>query len=266
MSTVVVTRPQGMEDPLVPRLEALGHRVVAVATVGLEPAAAGGPLDRSLAGLGAGAWIVVTSPMGANAVLGALARVRPADPLATWHWAAVGEATATCLGKGGVVPEIVPSRAGGPELAMALLADGRLAGGHALLARSDAADPGLPAALRRSGAHVEEVIAYRTLEGPASARAPMAAALGDPTLTAIVFASGSAVRGAIAVASPAARARLAELPAVSIGPATSAVVRRLGLRLAAEARSASIDGLVAAVEHAVRTTRPLVSHPVETQQ
>ena len=85
------------------------------------------------------------------------------------------------------------------------------------------------------------------MEGPEASRAPLDLALADPELAAVVFASGSAVRGLQRLATR----EVSTLPAVSIGPATSEVARREGFRVAAEATRPSVEGLVAAVRVAL---------------
>ena len=59
----------------------------------------------------------------------------------------------------------------------------------------------------------------------------------------VVLASSSQARAFAAL-------RL-DIPAVSIGPLTSDAARALGLRVVAEAETHDLDGLVAAVAHAV---------------
>jgi uroporphyrinogen-III synthase len=58
----------------------------------------------------------------------------------------------------------------------------------------------------------------------------------------VVLASGSAARAFAALD--------IDLPAVTIGPQTSAAARAAGVRIAAEAQTHDLDGLVAAVENA----------------
>jgi uroporphyrinogen-III synthase len=129
-------------------------------------------------------------------------------------------------------------------------AHGPLAGRSVLVARSDAAADDIPKALSATGAFVREVVAYQTVEGPASSRRPLRRALVDPSTRVVVFTSGSAVRGAVALAGPA-RPRLRELRAVTIGPSTSAVARDAGLAVVEEARRPGLEQLVAAVLRAV---------------
>jgi uroporphyrinogen-III synthase len=114
-----------------------------------------------------------------------------------------------------------------------------------LLVRAAAAAPDLPERLRERGAEVDELAAYATVEGPASSAEPLAAALADVDLSAVVFASGSAVRGFIALGGTTA------LPAITIGPRTTSVARELGFRVIAEAHSQSAEALAAVIVGAI---------------
>ena len=168
------------------------------------------------------------------------------------RWAAVGPSTSAALESIGIRAEIVPSEASGRGVARALAAAGPLDGATILLPRADAASTDLPAALRASGATVHEVVAYHTLEGPEAERDRLAGALRDPTLAAIVVASGSAARGLVTLAGhPTAEGRVIDLPIISIGPSTAAAARSVGFQQIHEAAEPSVAGLVAAVNAAV---------------
>jgi len=84
--------------------------------------------------------------------------------------------------------------------------------------------------------------------GPQASRAAVAAALADPSLGAVLFASGSAVRGLLRLAARDPRG----LPAITIGPSTTAAAATEGFRVIAEADRPGVDGLV----RAVRAWRP----------
>ncbi len=297
MRAVLVTRPGGTRDPLARRLAEAGVRVYAVPTVATRDMAPGGDLDAAAADMAGYDWVVVTSAIAAGALAAALGRVerrpvperahgrsmpaaRPATAHAGPRFAAVGPATASALREAGMEVTVQAADATGAGLGGALRAGGELAGRRVLLPRASAAAPELPALLRAAGADVREVVAYETVEGPAASRPALAAALADPLLGAIAVASGSAVRGLVALAAmpdpdaagptgPAPDLRAAgptrgaadrgsaspsgletalrALPFVSIGPSTSAVVRRLDLRLAAEAVAPTVDALADAI-------------------
>jgi len=93
---VVVTRAEAQADPLVRRLEALGHDVVRCPLIRIEPLG-DDPIDPSPFD-----WIVVTSPNGA----GELARRLIGKPR---HLAAIGPATAEALRARGLQVDLVPS-------------------------------------------------------------------------------------------------------------------------------------------------------------
>jgi uroporphyrinogen III methyltransferase/synthase len=118
-------------------------------------------------------------------------------------------------------------------------------GKHVLLVRAAAAAQDLPERLRERGAEVDELSAYSTVEGPASSAEPLTTALAEVDLSAVVFASGSAVRGFIALGGTTA------LPAITIGPRTTKVARELGFRVIAEAKAQSAEALAAVIVGAI---------------
>jgi len=238
MTAVLVTRPAGENDPLVAQLHARGYRVSAVPTVLTRAVPVEWP------DLGRYDWVVVTSAAGVSTLPGALEGPR---------WAAVGESTANALRSRGVDADLVPAESNGGAIAEALP---NPAGARILLVRASLADPDLPAGLRRRGALVDEVTAYETVEGPAESAQDLREALRQPDIAAVVFASGSAVRGFIKLGGAA------NLPAITIGPRTSAVARDTGFNVVAEAAGTSVQHLAAAVTRAIPTVvRPGASRP-----
>jgi uroporphyrinogen-III synthase len=201
---VVVTRPQAQAEPLLDALRAEGFEPVACPVIETE-AIDDGPID--LSGYD---WVIVTSANGA-AELGArrtgeLPRV-----------AAVGETTASALAAHGIAVDFVPSLASQEGL----LAELPRPVGRALFvggerARRLLADE-LPADFRA---------VYRTVE----------LAPPPPDGDLVLLASPSAA---------AAWAKLGStLPAVTIGPQTTAAARDAGLTVVAEAVTQDVAGLV----------------------
>lgn len=227
MTAVLVTRPSGLRDPLVGALRRRGYRVLSVPTVTTKPV----PFDAgSLAGYD---WVVVTSVQG----VAALAEL-PRGP----RFAAVGEATAAALAARGADVAHVPAKSNGASLAEGLPDVG---GRRVALVRASAAGADLPVILRRRGAIVDDVTAYRTVEGPTESRTALLTAMEDGEVRAVVFASGSAVRGYLALGGRR------DLPAVTIGPRTAAVARENGFEVIGESAEQTAEALAAAVAHAV---------------
>lgn len=227
MIAVLVSRPGGEADPLVQALRQRGYRVHAVPTVETEP------VELAAGSLETFDWIVLTSARGVEAL-----DQLPSGPM----FAAVGPETARALRARGVEPSHVPARADGADLGDSLP---DVSGKRIALVRASAAAPDLPNRLRERGATIEEVIAYRTVEGPTASADQLRAALADPELSAVVFASGSAVRGFVKLGGST------RLPAITIGPRTSASARELGFGVMAEADTQDAAGLVDAVAHAL---------------
>ncbi len=227
MTAILVTRPSGASDPLVAELESRGYTVTAVPTVVTRP------LQFHWPELGAFDWVLVTSTAGVDSLPDV-----PAGP----RWAAVGETTAGALRAKGVEVDFVPPDSSGAAMA-SVLPDPE--GMRILLVRASAADADLPAALRKRGAFITEIAAYETVEGPRDSAAALRRALARTDLAAVVFASGSAVRGFIKLGGGNS------LPAVTIGPRTTSAARAAGFTVAAEAVSPDVEQLAAAVERAI---------------
>jgi uroporphyrinogen III methyltransferase / synthase len=227
MIAILVTRPGGESDPLVHALRRRGYRVHAVATVQTEP------MDFNAGSLASCDWIVLTSVRGVKA----LAELPPGP-----RFAAVGTETARALRARGITPSHLPGRADGADLGDTLP---DVNGKRIALVRASAASTDLPDRLRRRGATVEEVTAYRTVEGPAASAEKLRDALADPELAAVLFASGSAVRGFLDLGGSA------RLPAITIGPRTTNSARELGFVVMAEADAQSVSGLADAVVRAL---------------
>lgn len=260
--TVLVTGDPASRGAIVRALRRQGYAVRTVPTVALAPvrpgSAEGDALDAALRAALLAERLVVTSPRGARIVVRRLAELG-IDPNRL-PWAAVGRATARPLRAAGARDVLVPAAADGSSLAEAVVGAvaSRQPGETAtvVLARASAAASDLPDRLRGSGIDVVEAVAYRTLEGPARSRRRLAAALADPRLGAIVFASGSAIRGLRQLAAPSAFARARRLAAVVIGPRTAAVARTEGFERIVVAEEPAAGALVRAVVAALSPSPP----------
>jgi hydroxymethylbilane synthase len=243
---VLVSRAAGQAGPLVASLLRAGIDPVAVPTIELRDVAAGGPLDAAAADLDRYDWVVVTSATGAAAVVAAAARAG-VDPSRA-RWAAVGSSTTAALTEMSVQVAFTPARSSGAGIAEEL--DVR-PGRRILLARADIADDRLPDGLRERGATVDEVVAYHTVEGPESSREPLRRAFAEGPFGAIVFTSGSTVRGLLALLSPQQRRIALRSLACCIGPSTGEVAREAGFGRVLEAPVQSAAALASVIASAV---------------
>jgi uroporphyrinogen-III synthase len=126
-----------------------------------------------------------------------------------------------------------------------------LEGTRILLPRAAVARDLIPVELRKRGASVDVVEAYRTVI-PAGAAEHVREALNGPSHEPrrphwITFTSSSTVTNLIAVLNHASRELLSGIKIASIGPITSATLREHGINVDVEADPHTIGGLVEAV-------------------
>lgn len=157
---------------------------------------------------------------------------------------AVGRSTAAAMREVGLPEAIVPEREEGGWLAKALVAahGDALAGKRFLQPRAQRGRRELAEGLRRHGATVDVVEAYRVEAMPPDTLQALREALESAILDAVLFASPSAVE-AVRSAVPGGLGRAV---AVAIGETTAGALRRWGVRSPAVATSANDEGLVAA--------------------
>jgi hydroxymethylbilane synthase len=238
------TRPE-LDVRLRAAVEELGFRHIHVPAIAIAAAPADRGLERARSQLATYDWVVVTSRRGVEALLAGGAKVGPRT-----RWAAVGNTTAEALRRHGVEVACVPAAATAAAIPAAMAEVDAVKGKRVLLARADAADPGLPRRLDEMGAQVDDVVAYRTSTAPAGSRGALASALEDPQLEAVVFASGSAVKGLVELAGGGA-ADLRRLKVITIGPKTTDAARHHGFVITKESDTRDSAGLAAALRSAL---------------
>ncbi len=249
---VIVARAADQAAELIDCLAAFQIDVVSVPAIAVAQMPAGGDLDRVARDLARYQWAVVTSANGARAIHSA-AGGQAAAPGAP-RWAAIGAATRRALDDAGIEVDFIPSQAAATAIAAELPAR---PGDRVLLLRGDLADGELPDALRARGVEVDDVVAYRTVEAPDASRALLRRAIEVGRVDAVLFTSGSTVRGLVALAATESLVDVTAIPAICIGPETALEARRLGFHVLAEAPSRGAQALASA------TARALAAQPQE---
>jgi uroporphyrinogen-III synthase len=243
--TIVVTRARQQVSRLSRELEVLGARVIEIPTIEIVPPDSYAPLDAALSSLQQYQWLIFTSANTVRVFAERLSALGLASEIfAGLHCATVGSATATALRELGVRVDVVPRQYVAESLIDALR--DRVAGRRVLLARAVVARDVIPDELRRLGATVDVVDAYRTLIPKESAALLRDVFASDAVLPdAVTFTSSSTVTNffqllrdaGFDLAPPGVRA-------LSIGPITSATLREQGWEPAAEADLHDVAGLV----------------------
>ena len=241
--TIIVTRSRAQAGEFSAKLRELGACVLEIPVIELAPLEEYSVLDAAIGRLESYDWLIFTST---NAVEYFFARVdacRRDVRAIRGRVCAIGPATATALRTAGIRPDLVPEEHVSEGVAAAFAFYG-MQGKTVLIPRAAAAREVIPEALTHMGARVEVADAYRNVI-PAGAEQQARDARADW----ITFTSGSTVKNWLAVAGAES---LAGVKVASIGPATSEVARRHGLRIDVEASPSTTDALIDAIVRACR--------------
>jgi uroporphyrinogen III methyltransferase/synthase len=256
--TIAVTRAASQAEDLVRRLRAAGAVVLESPAIAFADPPSWRAADRALERLARFDLAIFTSVNGVERFLGRARRRRvPRAALRGMRVVAIGPATGAAARRGGLRVVAVPARFRAEGLATLMrrwkgtARGGGLRGARVLLPRAAAGREVLLRELRRLGARVTVVAVYRTV--PARhGRAGVKRALRTGRLDLVTFASAVTARHFTRGFDASDRRRLRRVPAAVIGPVTAIEVRRLGFRIAAMPRRATIPDLARAIARRLR--------------
>lgn len=236
---VAVTREGDLRDPLASALRAEGAAVLAWPTLAFGEPDDPAPLAAAMARRDHFEWLAFTSPRAVEAVA-----VGCPWRQGRTRVAAVGEATADALREAGWPVHVAGRGGGAVALARAMAEDRSLVGSSVLFLAGSMARRDLERELSAAGARVERVEAYSTrVVPPDGTRVREEIEKG---VSAVLFASPSAVRG-LALALDGALAQALEgVRAVAIGDTTAEALAQAGLTGVEVAEESSMAGLAAA--------------------
>ncbi len=251
---ILVTRARAQASVLSALLAEQGAEPIELPAIEIRPLKNHAELDAALRRLtnanpngtsqSAFDWVVFTSVNAVEVVFDRLAASgKDARAFAGADVAAIGPATAAALQSRGIAPDMMPRSYTTSAIVDAFSARG-IDSARILLPRADIAPPALADGLRSLGAELVEVVAYHTV-APANAPQLASETLAAATIDAITFTSSSTVRNLVRLLdgdpSP-----INARSVISIGPATSATARELGVRVDIEAAEHTVKGVVAA--------------------
>jgi uroporphyrinogen-III synthase len=251
---VAVTRPGTSTGRLGELLHARGALVVHWPCVRFDPPADPAPLAGAVECAPSYDWLVVTSPHAARRWLEAWAAgphsaVRQRIPAAV-----TGPATASVLREGGWPVERTGDEYSACGLLDAFAAAGDAGGSRVLFPCSNLAGDELPEGLRRLGADVERIVAYRTVPTPPDA-VELRRAVEAGTVHVVTFTSPSTVEGFLAGADATTASLVRRrLAAVAIGATTAGALEAAGWP-AIVADDASVEALADAAARAAQGLR-----------
>jgi uroporphyrinogen-III synthase len=244
---VVVTRAAHQAEGLTAAFRAAGATVEHLPLLEVLPPADPRPLERAASELALYDWLVFTS---SNAVEAFLPLAGGALP-PRLRVAVVGSATAESLRAYDIEPHLTATRADAEGL-LADLAPLVDRSRRVLLPQAADARPSLAEGLSRAGAEAVVVVAYdkgMPLDAPERA----ARLFAETPIGWVTFTSPRIVRHFVELFGEDWERRRPELRAASIGPVTTAELRRQGIERIAEAATPGDSGLVEVVVSSQRT-------------
>jgi uroporphyrinogen III methyltransferase/synthase len=263
---IIVTRAREQAGDLVDRLEELGAEAIEAPTVRIEATPQRDALIDACRRAGEFDWIVFTSQNGVEHFMRELLS-GPGDvrSLKGPKLAAVGPATAERLSRFGLKCDLIAAehRAEGVaesmRQAVAALDGGTLEGARILLPKADIARDVLAEELRKAGADVTEVTAYRTVPetGSRDTDPDIYKMLLERQIDIVTFTSASSVRHFVrAIGEDQAIDLLSNTQVASIGPVTAEAAQQLGIETTIMPKEYTVPALVDAILEYVASTKP----------
>ena len=238
---IVVTRAKDQADSMSASLRQLGADVVELPTIEIQDAADYRALDAAIARLGEYQWLIFTSVNGVKYFLDRLDAGSSDLRAIRGKLCAIGPATRDALEQFHLKVDVVAEQYVAEGLLRAL--EGfELRRAKVLIARAAVARDVLPDELRRRGAMVDVVEAYRT-SAPANLAASARAAL-EAKPDWIAFTSSSTASNLIEACGVGS---LNGVKIASIGPVTSSTLRDAGVEVTVEASPHTVPALVEAI-------------------
>ena len=260
---ILVGRARHQAGSLSSALREAGADVLEIPFIQIKPPRSFRPLDRALQSLGTYDWLILTSANGVDALWERLDKIKPPGARRMLNEvltdkgklriAAIGPATRKSIEKHGCRVDVVPKEYIAESVVRSLRS--KVRGKRVLLVRAKVARDVIPQELRKAGARVDVVEAYETVV-PKGSRSKLRAALRDKRKRpdVITFTSSSTVNNFVAllgVKGTGMRKAVDGIRMSSIGPVTSATLRKHDLPVDIKAKEFTIPGLVQAIEEAL---------------
>lgn len=242
----LITRPYAQAASVVALLQAQGAETICIPTIEIAEPADWSDCDQALNQLSNYTGVILTSANGVDAFFNRMT-VRGLDlrALAGVEIIAVGPKTAKAIEKRGLKPDLIPQDFRAEGVVTELLARG-VEGKRYLYPRTEIARKLIPDSLSAAGAKVDAPIVYRTI-APAGKQEMIRHLLETGELDAICFSSSSTFDNLQTMFGDELKQLQKKTVFFSIGPLTSATIRKHGFEVALEPEKSTLDDLVAAM-------------------
>jgi uroporphyrinogen III methyltransferase / synthase len=240
---IVVTRAADQAAEFSDRLRALGADPQELPVIALEPPIDPAPLDRAIENLAAYDWLIFTSANGVRFFLDRLDQSRHDLRALKSRICAIGPATRKAIEDLHLKVDLMPEEYVAESLVRAFASE-NLTGKKILLPRAAVARDVIPVELEKLGAQIDVVEAYRNVVPPTATARAREIFSSDKKPDWITFTSSSTVKNLLAITGGGA---LEGVRIASIGPVTSSTLCAHGLKVDAEAKQFTLDGLIDAI-------------------
>jgi uroporphyrinogen III methyltransferase/synthase len=245
--TILITRAREQSVEFGTRLRSLGAEVIEFPTIEIVPPLSWKDLDRAMDQLASYDWIIFTSVNGVTYFWQRFSeRYEDARFPSSLSVCAIGPATANRLRERGVRVDYTPR-----EFIAEAILDGFkkmvIQGKRVLLARVKKARDVLPQGLRRLGAEVDIVEAYRTLK-PRGGSVKLRKILAGREVDVVTFTSSSTVNHFVELLKKEeSRRLLKDVTVACIGPVTTRTAEGLGMKVGIQPKEYTIPALTASI-------------------
>ncbi len=248
---VLVTRPREQAAELVDLLTALGAESVEAPMIRIEPPEDAEPLARAVDGASSFDWIVFSSSNAVGAFMTMLLDgTRDVRALKGPKLCAVGTGTAEALARHGIKVDLLPRDFRAEGVVAALAERASLNGARVMLPRADIGREVIGDGLKAAGAHVTEVIAYRTVlqDSQRDDDPDVYKMLLEGRIHVATFTSASAVRNFARIYGADQAADLLRYTVVAvIGPVTAEAAEQLAIPVTIQPTTFTVPALVDAI-------------------
>ena len=244
---IVVTRAREQASNMTALLSELGADVLEIPTIKIIPADDPSFLDRAIEQISTYEWLVFTSVNGVKFFFDRLFGTgRDVRSLSHIRTACIGPETAATLRRYGIKTDILPESYVAESIIEAFRNED-VNNKCILLPRAESARPVLPVELRKMGAVVDEIVAYRTVP-VAESKGLLIRQLEDKSIDMVTFTSSSTVSNFKSLL-PSDRVHelMQNITVACIGPVTADTAGKLGFSVDIVAGTYTIPGLCDAI-------------------
>jgi len=240
---ILITRAREQSVEFATRLKKFGAEVIEFPTIEIVPPLSWRNVDRAISQLKSYDWIIFTSANGVNFFYQRLnEKGKDRRSLSGLKICAIGPATAEQLKKRGARVDYIPKEFVAESILRGFKRMG-VEGKKILLARAKKARDVLPEGLKKMGATVDVVEAYRTIK-PKGGALRLKRLLRKKEVDVITFTSSSTVTHFLdLLKKEALKNLLKEVAIACIGPITARTVREAGLKVHIQPKEYTIPGL-----------------------